>query len=274
MLEYPELYTISEQMKHFLIGKTVQSGELQQANNNLFMSKADAENYKLLTGGTVTQIDFDAPEVYVRLDNGYGILFCQCGGKILYHENSSLMPDKHTIHFVFLDGSALSYTMKLWSLGIFAMKQDDWESRKKKNLQNRFQPLSNSTEEDFIKFVQKIVGTDPLPVKTFLSKFVAGIMSSLAGDILLSARVHPSKKINHLTEDEQRRIYKAMRKLLTVACEEGGRNTEFNLLGAKGNYAAMTERKNVGGPCPNCGNPLQKISVGGITVYCPVCQVK
>ena len=65
-----------------------------------------------------------------------------------------------------------------------------------------------------------------------------------------------------------------MRKLLTVACEEGGRNTEFNLLGAKGNYAAMTERKNVGGPCPNCGNPLQKISVGGITVYCPVCQVK
>lgn len=272
MLEYPEMYTISKQMQQYLIGKVIQSGELYQGNNNLFMGQSDIDNYKLLIGGKVTEVEFHAPEVYIRLDNGYGILFCQCGGKILYHEQSSRIPEKHTIHFIFTDGSALSYTMKLWSLGIFAMKWEDWESRK--NAKNLYQPLTNATAESFIDFVQSTSQTDPLPAKTFLSKFVAGIMSSLAGDILLLARVHPSKKINILSEDELRRIFDSMQQVLNDACEKEGRASEVNLLGVKGRYAALTERKNIGEPCPNCGNTLQKISVGGITVYCPVCQVK
>ena len=75
MLEYPEMYTISKQMQQYLIGKTIQSGELYQGNNNLFMGQSDIDNYKLLAGGKVAEVEFHAPEIYIRLDNGYGILF-------------------------------------------------------------------------------------------------------------------------------------------------------------------------------------------------------
>ncbi len=116
MLEYPEMYTIAQQMKQSIVGKTIQNGELHKTNSNLFMSSHDAENYQLLSGGKVTEIDFFAPELYIRLDNGYGILICQCGGKILYHPDSSKIADNHSIHFTFTDGTAISYTMKLWSM--------------------------------------------------------------------------------------------------------------------------------------------------------------
>ena len=45
MLEYPELYVISEQMKQVLIGKTVNDGKLVKHNNNLFMDMKDCLLY-------------------------------------------------------------------------------------------------------------------------------------------------------------------------------------------------------------------------------------
>lgn len=273
MLEYPEMYTIAQQMKQCIVGKTIQSGELHKGNSNLFMSAADADNYKLLDNGKITNIEFYTPDIYIYLDNGYGILICQCGGKFLYHQYISKIPDNHTIHFAFTDGTALSYTMKLWSLGIFAIKHEDWEQRKKANAAKQFHPL-NGTEEEFIDFVKKVSIEDPLASKTFLAKYAAGIMSSCAGAILLKACVHPSKKINALTEEEQRRIYESMYTIISEACEKGGRSSETDLFGSKGGCTTITERKDIGKPCPNCGNTLQKISVGGIMAYCPQCQKK
>lgn len=273
MLEYPEMYTIARQMKECLIGKTVQSGTLNKGNSNLFMNGDDFDRYSLLINGKITDIDFSAPEIYICLDNGYGILICQCGGKFLYHPDQSKIPDNHTLHFTFTDGSALSYTMKLWSLGIYAKTHDEWRQRKQANAQKLFQPL-DGTEEDFVAFCKKVSAEDPLAVKLFLAKYAAGIMSSCAGAILLKACVHPSKKINVLTEDEQRRIYREMAGLLGEACEKGGRSSETDLFGKKGGCTSVTERKDIGSPCPNCKKPLQKISVGGIMAYCPECQKK
>lgn len=273
MLEYPEMYTIAQQMKKCIIGKTIQSGELHKDNNNLFMSTDDADKYKLLYDGTITDVDFYAPDIFIRLDNGYGILICQCGGKFLYYQDIAKIPDNHTIHFAFTNGTGLSYTMKLWSLGIFAIKHEDWDQRKKANAERQFQPL-NGTEKEFIDFIRKVSIEDPLASKIFLAKYVAGVMSSCAGAILLRACVHPSKKIDVLTEEEQHRIYTAMQSLLSEACEKGGRSSETDLFGVKGGCTTVTERKDIGKPCPNCGNILQKISVGGIMAYCPECQKK
>ena len=67
-----------------------------------------------------------------------------------------------------------------------AVKHEDWENRKQANAEKQFQPLAES-QEKFIDFVKKVSAEDPLAAKTFLAKYVAGVMSSCAG-------VHPSKK--------------------------------------------------------------------------------
>lgn len=270
MLEYPELYVISEQMKQVLIGKTVNDGKLVKHNNNLFMDMKEAEKYALLSGGKVTSIELFAPEIYISLDNGYGILFCQCGGKIQYYGDAA--PGNSTISFCFDDGSVLSYTMKLWSMGVYAISHDEWEFRKQQNGTRQFQPKGSLA--DYLAFVEQNREQGKRPVKTFLAKFISGVMSAFAAEILLYAKIHPSKALGKLSNEEHERLYNAMRMVLVNACEKGGRVTEVDLFGAKGGYRTSAERKNIGGICPVCGNTLEKVSVGGVTAYCPVCQAK
>ena len=86
--------------------------------------------------------------------------------------------------------------------------------------------------------------------------------------------VYPSTQLRKINDEQHERIYKSMKSVLTTACEKGGRKNEFNLFGQKGNYIAMAERKHIGEDCPVCGNILGKVSFGGVTAFCPNCQVK
>jgi len=271
MLEYPEIKTIASQMKAELIGKTVESGMMVKKNSNMFMNEGHVAKYNLLNGGTVTQIDYLAPEIYIMLDNGYGILFCQSGGKILF--NKSKLPKNYNIIFNFTDGSSLTYTMLLFTLGIYAVSHEDWQNRKQGN--QKFDPLGNNSFKDYINFINGRPDEElKKPAKTFLATNITGVMSTFAAEILLYAGVYPSIQLRKLNDEQHKRIYESMKYVLTTACEKGGRVNEVNLYGQKGNYIAMAERKHIGDNCPVCGNILGKISVGGVTAFCPNCQVK
>ena len=271
MLEYPEIKTIVSQMQTELIGRTVESGAMVNKNNNMFMNKDHAAKYSLLNGGVVTRIECLAPEIYIMLDNGYGILFCQCGGKILLHESEP--PKNFNIIFNFTDGSSLTYTMMLFTLGIFAVSHDEWQNRVKGN--QKFDPLGNNLFDDYMDFINSRPDEETKkPVKTFLATNISGVMSTFAAEILLHAKVYPSVQLRKLNEEQHERIYNSMKSVLTNAYEKGGRTNELNLYGQKGNYVAMAERKHIGENCPVCGNILGKISVGGVTAFCPKCQVK
>jgi len=116
MFEYPEINTLVKQMKKELTGKTVKSGALVKKNGNMFMSGKNVANYSLLAGGTIMQIDHLAPEIYVKFDNGYGIMIRQSGGKILYNKTPADLPKNCSIIFEFTDASSLTYTMSLFTL--------------------------------------------------------------------------------------------------------------------------------------------------------------
>lgn len=118
------------------------------------------------------------------------------------------------------------------------------------------------------------IGKTVKPVKTFLATNISGVMSSFAAEILLYAKIYLSVQLKKLSEEQHKRIYDSMKSVLTTACEKGGRANEVDLYGHKGKYIAMAERKHIGENCPLCGNTLGKISVGGVTAFCPNCQIK
>lgn len=272
MLEYPEIHTIVKQMKSELMGKTVDSGAWVKKSGNMFMSENDASKYVLLNGGKVIDIDCLAPDIFIALDNGYGILFCQSGGKILYNKTASDVPKSYNICFDFTDGSCLTYTMNLFTLGIYAITCEEWKNRKVYN--KKFEPLAESTFEDYLEFLDKNKEQEKTPVKLFLSGCIAGIMSTFAGEILLYAKIYPSTQLGKLSVEQHRQMYQSIKQVLTLACEKGGRTTECDLYNQKGGYTAIAERKNIGKNCPVCGYVLTKNSTGGVTAFCPVCQEK
>lgn len=272
MFEYPEITTIVQQMKTELTGKTVDSGELTKKNGNMFMGENDAAKYSLLNGGTVVQIDCHAPDIYVELDNGYGIMICQSGGKILYNKTKSDVPKNYNIIFAFTDGSSLTYTMSLFTLGIYAVSREEWLKRKQGS--DKFDPFNDTSYDDYINFMNKADEHGKTAVKLFLSTKIAGVMSTFAAEILLYAQIYPSTPLRKLSEFEHKRIYETMKHIITSAGNRGGRTSEHDLYGRKGGYTAMAERKHIGGECPICGGVLEKNSTGGVTAYCPRCQIK
>lgn len=273
MLEYPESYTIARQMGKVLLGKTVASGEYVNPNANIFNPEGVPGCYHHGVGGTVSAVTYCAPDIFITLDNGYGVLFRQGGGKIRYYDPLSGEPGKYNYRFAFSDGSGLTYSVQLWSYGVDVIDHAAWASRVRSGEEMRFQPLDGSFEE-YMAFVKSHMDDPKQAIKAYLTKSMAGIMSTFAGEILLQGRIHPAVHIGKLDGGAHKRIYNAMHDVLTRACEMGGRTSEYDLYGHPGGYRAMSERKHIGAPCPFCGNPLEKASVGGITACCQKCQVK
>lgn len=273
MLEYPESYTIARQMRSVLLGKTVAGCEYVNPNANIFNPEGAQERYPHAIGGTVSEVVYHAPSIYIALDNGYGILIRQGGGKILYHASPSGEPNKYHFRIPFSDGGSLTYSVLLWSYGVDVIPRDSWSACVRSADEQRFEPLAGSFAE-YLDFVKTHADDPKQAVKVYLTKNIAGIMSTFAGEILLSAKVHPAVQVGKLTDAAHEGIYRAMRDVLTRACEAGGRTSEHDLYGNAGGYLAMSERKHAGEPCPACGAALEKVSVGGVVAYCPKCQAK
>ena len=258
-------------MKTELIGKTIESAAVIKKNNNLFMSDEKIKKYSLLKDGTVANIFCLNGELYIELDNGYGLLFLQSGGKILF--NKSELPKNYNIIFKFTDGCSLTYTMMLFTLGILAVSHEEWQNRLKNSV--KFDPFDEKSFDDYMNFINsKDDETMKKPIKTFLATDISGIMSTFAAEILLYAKIYPSLQLKKLSKEQHENIFESIKSVLKNACEKCGRTSEYNLYGQKGNYIAMAERKHIGESCPVCKTDLAKISVGGVTAFCPNCQKK
>ena len=272
MFEYPEIKTLVRQMKNEIINKKIHSAEIVRANSNMFCGKDYTQyQYDAIIGGTVVDVETLPHDIFIKLDNGWGILICQSGGKLLFNETSSKVPKNYNIIFNFTDNSSLTYTMNLFTLGLYAYKTGDWQAKKQND--GRLDPLGDMP---FDAYISSIKSEDELkkPIKLFLVNHVMGISSTFAAEILLYAKIHPSVQVKKLSEDEQKNISGAMKCVLTAACDAGGRNSEYDLYGQKGGYEAAAERKRIGADCPLCGATLLKHTTGGVTAYCPVCQTK
>jgi formamidopyrimidine-DNA glycosylase len=95
--------------------------------------------------------------------------------------------------------------------------------------------------------------------------FVAGVGNLLADEMLWTARIHPVRRIEDLSDDERVALYRALRQVIrrTVDAYPEGYRTRWTSV-----------RGRPAGRCPRCRTPLARIVVGGRTTYvCPRCQL-
>jgi formamidopyrimidine-DNA glycosylase len=105
--------------------------------------------------------------------------------------------------------------------------------------------------------------------------FLAGIGNIYADEALWRARLHPLRSARSLRPPDERRLYEAMRAVLTEAVDRRGSSVDDYT--APDGDGSMQERLDVyqrtGRPCRRCGRPIRRIVVGArSTHFCSWCQ--
>lgn len=114
--------------------------------------------------------------------------------------------------------------------------------------------------------------TRPVKVALMDQAVLAGIGNIQATDALFRARIHPSRQGKSLRLEEVRDIASALLDSIAFTLEAEGEG-EIAYIEEPGTPNPFLVYGRDGSPCPNCGHPLEKITLGGrTTVFCPVCQ--
>src|SRR3954466_4010496 len=105
--------------------------------------------------------------------------------------------------------------------------------------------------------------------------FIAGVGNIYADEALWSARLHPLRTAGSLRRPDERRLYEAIRTVLSEAVARRGSSIDDYT--APDGDGSMQERlavyQRTGEPCPRCGRPVRRVVVGGrATHFCSWCQ--
>jgi len=105
---------------------------------------------------------------------------------------------------------------------------------------------------------------------------IAGIGNIYSDEILWQAKVHPFKDVSILTEEELKKIYQAMKKILGKAIEVKGESiSDFRRIsGEKGGFDPSRKvYRREGEKCNRCGTIIKRVKLAGRSAhFCPQCQ--
>jgi formamidopyrimidine-DNA glycosylase len=157
------------------------------------------------------------------------------------------------------------------------------EILEKKDLEKQLSKLGpepldeNFTLEKFKEILSKVKKGKIKKVLMDQQK-IAGIGNIYSDEILWEAKVHPAKNVKKLKEEEIKKIFEAMKKILKKGIESGGESiSDFRqITGEKGKFDEQRKvYKREGEKCFRCGAKIKRMKFGERSSYfCPSCQKK
>ena len=106
--------------------------------------------------------------------------------------------------------------------------------------------------------------------------FVAGIGNIYADEALFYAKLHPTRPANTLSQSEIALLHEAIQNVLRLGIEREGATIDLYLKpdGSKGDMQnAVAVFRRTGHPCYECGQPIERMVLGGrSTHFCAHCQ--
>jgi formamidopyrimidine-DNA glycosylase len=132
-------------------------------------------------------------------------------------------------------------------------------------------------ETDFAEFAA-LFRKRKTPIKSALlnQKLLRGLGNIYADESLFRAGIRPRRRAASLRQEELRRLWAAIRRVLRQAIAAGGSSISdyFDVEGEPGLF--QTQHRVYGRaerPCVTCGTPIKRIVLAGRSShYCPMCQ--
>jgi len=287
MPELPEVETVRRGLAKLIIGKVV-SGEVHDTAKGFPNTTQDVNQF--LVNASVTDVRRRAKVLMIDLSTDYSLLIhLKMTGQLVFvgetrfgagHPNDSLindLPDKSTrVTLTFDDGTKLFFNDQRkfgWMRLLPTIEIPNTPFMQKVGPE----PLSSDFTAN--NFIQRLARRPKTNIKAVLldQSVVAGIGNIYADESLWGAKIHPTRLVSSLTDDEMTLLYTEMRAVMNLAVEKGGssNSTYVNAEGKKGSYmdfARVFRREGL--ECPRCGAIIEKSRVAGRgTHVCPVCQL-
>ena len=269
MPELPEVETIRRDLTDLIIGEKIleiDSDSPKQVKPSLEQVK------KAVVGAKINQIKRRAKLLLLHLSNGKILaIHLKLTGRLLVRKKGEVKDSWQHIT-VFLTGNKELRFADLRKFGWIKLTEKGGLDK----LLSEFgpEPLDDLTLKEF----QKILSRSARPIKIVLmdQKMLSGIGNIYAVDALNLAKIHPKKPAKDLNNNEVKKLFDAVEKVLKAGIKYRGASDQYYLdaLGQKGGYQDhFLVYGRTGEKCFNCGGIVEKFFLGGRgTFFCPVCQ--
>lgn len=286
MPELPEVETVRRGLLGLIVGKQVIS---EQHDTEKGFPNTPADVSEFLINANITDVRRRAKVLMIDLSTGYSlVIHLKMTGQLVYvgdtrfgagHPNDSLvneLPDKSTrVTVMFSDKSALYFNDQRkfgWMRLMPTIEIPNISFMQKVGPE----PLSNDFTPQ--EFIQRFARRPRTTIKAALldQSVIAGVGNIYADESLWGAKIHPSRLVSSVSEQEFTLLYHELREVMNLAVEKGGssNHTYVNAEGKKGSYmdfARVFRREGL--ECPRCGAIIEKSRVAGRGTHtCPVCQ--
>ena len=284
MPELPEVETIKLGLQKHLIGHKIEDVKINVA-------KIFEGNQKDIIGAKIVDIKRIGKGLIIELDNDFVLtVHLKMTGQLVFQDKTTegsklsakvggeTLPSKYS-HVIFSlnKGATLFYN---------DLRRFGWvKVVKKADLKNVtfFKEMGPEPKvgEDLagkelkLDYFKDVVQKSNLPIKVVLmdQKKIGGIGNIYANDALFLAGIDPRRKSKTLTDEEAKKLFKAVYEVIKKSLSYGGSSDEnfVNALGQEGKYQdhALAYGKK-GDKCSICGATIEKIQLGGRgTFFCP-----
>jgi formamidopyrimidine-DNA glycosylase len=279
MPELPEVEVIKRDLEREVVGRKIKSVEVG-GTRTVRRHRNRPEFIGLLEGRKITHVDRRGKYLVLRLDDGDAlVIHLGMSGQLLRTKTSRVAVAKHThVIITFTQGGQLRFVDPRTFGEMFVAPYDELEARVDDLAHLGIDPLETPMSWETFG---RLLSERHVKLKTLLmdQRFMSGIGNIYSDEILFTAGLRWDRASDSLTDQEIRRLYRAIIETLQDAVKHRGSSLAdeqyVDLFGAPGDYQThhnVYDRE--GEACRRCRRPLVRARYSNrSTFYCDACQV-
>jgi formamidopyrimidine-DNA glycosylase len=279
MPELPEVEVIRRDLDREVVGKKIKTVEVTGLRS-IRRHRNKKEFISLLEGRKVTAVQRRGKYLVLRLDGPEAIVVhLGMSGQLLRAKSAREKAPKHThVVITFTQGGLLRFVDPRTFGEMFVTKYDDLDEKVEELAHLGLDPLETAMSWELFG---RMLAEKKTRLKQLLmdQKFIAGIGNVYSDEILFEAGLRWDRMSDSLSQQEVRRLDRAISEVLQDAVKYRGSSLAdeqyVDLFGQPGEYQThhqVYDREGLS--CARCRRPIQRARYSNrSTFYCEACQV-
>jgi len=279
MPELPEVEVMRRDLEREVVGKKIKAVEVT-GTRSVRRHRNRKEFITILTGRKITAVQRRGKYLVMKLDgNDALIVHLGMSGQLLRAKTAREKAPKHThVAITFTQGGLLRFIDPRTFGEMFVAPYDDIDQQVDELAHLGLDPLETALSWDLFgrMLAEKKTKLKPLLMD---QKFIAGIGNVYSDEILFEAGLKWDRASDSLSQQEVRRLYRAISETLNGAVKYRGSSLAdeqyVDLFGKPGEYQEHHQvYGREGEACVRCRRPIHRARYSNrSTFYCDACQV-